>query len=145
MSAAATPRPGLPDAARPLRLLYVEDHDDTARILARLLSNRGHHVHVSSGVADALQSAAEQRFDLVVSDLGLSDGDGCELMSRLRQEHGLRGIAVSGLAGPTELERSRAAGFHAHLVKPVCFDSLCGEIERLGPSPEAITSDLHEV
>ncbi len=63
-------------------------------------------------------------FDAVVSDLGLPDGTGMELMASLRDEHGLRGVALSGYGMEEDIRRSRSAGFVAHLVKPVRFEDL---------------------
>ncbi len=103
----------------PLRLLLVEDHQATLQVLSRLLGNRGHRVVTASTVADARAAAAEFDFDMVISDLGLPDGTGIELMAHLRDAHGLRGIALSGYGMDEDLRRSKEAGFAAHLIKPV--------------------------
>ena len=113
---------------RPMRVLLVEDHPDTARVTARLLKREGHAVAVAGSVAEGLAAADHQSFDLVISDIGLGDGNGCDLMRRLRDEHGLCGIAVSGYATDADVRRSRAAGFIVHLVKPVSLDTLCEHI-----------------
>ena len=75
-------------------------------------------------VAEALQRADETAVDLVVSDIGLPDGDGYSLMERLRDKHGLTGIALSGSGMEQDIARGRAAGFTEHLIKPVNVESL---------------------
>ncbi len=119
-------------AARPLRILLVEDHGDTARIMRRLLSARGHEVQVAGDVATALQLAAEQRFDLLLSDLGLPDGSGLDLMRTLRARGlTLPAIALSGYGQETDQQASREAGFTLHLVKPVNMLALAKAIARV--------------
>jgi len=117
-------RPHPPRRAR--RLLVVEDHEETLTVLARLLQRRGHHVISARSMREGLAAAAKENFDAVVSDLGLPDGTGFELMEKLRAAHGLRGIALSGYGMDEDLRRSREAGFGAHLTKPVDF----GQLER---------------
>ncbi|HSH37791.1 MAG TPA: PAS domain-containing protein, partial [Chthoniobacterales bacterium] len=81
-------------AERTAELLLVEDHADTARVLTRILKNAGYRVEHADTVAAARELARSRRFDLVVSDLGLPDGSGLDLMQGLREAHGLRGIAL---------------------------------------------------
>jgi CheY-like chemotaxis protein len=116
-------------AAQPrgLRILMVEDHPDSSRVMARLLSISGHGVHAVSGVQAALAAAAKQDFDLLISDIGLPDGSGLELMRQLtarRPAQPIRGIAITGRTSPEDEQRSREAGFLAHVAKPVDFDTL---------------------
>jgi signal transduction histidine kinase len=103
----------------PQRLLLVEDHESTLETLAYQLRRDGHHVVTAPTMAAALAAAGADKFDLVISDLGLPDGTGNELMEKLRADYGLRGIALSGYGMEEDLVRSRAAGFVSHLVKPV--------------------------
>ncbi len=118
-------RPGDPRVQdAPLRLLVVEDHDPTRQVLTRLLARAGHRITMAGSLAEARAAAAGDRFDLVISDLGLPDGTGLELMSDLRAAHGLRGIALSGYGTDEDLRRSQDAGFVAHLVKPVDINEL---------------------
>ena len=114
-----------------LRLLLVEDHGATLEVLTRLLSREGHHVVAAATVGAALAAAEKEEFDAVVSDLGLPDGTGTELMVQLRERHGLRGIALSGYGMEEDLERTREAGFIAHLIKPVDFNQLRRALETL--------------
>ncbi len=108
-----------------LRLLVVEDHEPTLAVLERLLRRAGHDVTTATNVAEDLAAGAAGTFDVVVSDLGLPDGTGLELMEKLRAARPeLRGIAVSGYGMENDLRRSREVGFFAHLVKPVDFEQL---------------------
>ncbi len=131
-----------PEAARPagaaagpadppaLRLLLVEDNEPTLLVMADLLELAGHDVKPAATVRAARELAASHTFDLVVSDLGLPDGSGFELMRELRERYGLQGIAVSGFGMEEDLRRSREAGFREHLVKPVDIDKLKAAIAR---------------
>ncbi len=116
-----------------LRLLLVEDHESTLRTLALLLRRDGHHVTAATTLAAAVAAAAAEQLDLVISDLGLPDGTGNELMEKLRSAHGLRGVALSGYGMEEDLARSRAAGFVAHLVKPIQIAELRRVIASLAP------------
>lgn len=108
----------------PLRLLVVEDHETTLEALVRLLRRDGHFIVTAGSVKVALAAAAVNKFDLVISDLGLPDGTGTELMEKLRVTYGLRGIALSGYGMEEDLARSLGAGFITHLVKPVAIAEL---------------------
>ncbi|HWM90004.1 MAG TPA: ATP-binding protein [Thermoanaerobaculia bacterium] len=114
---------------RPLRLLLVEDHPDTAEAMAELLRALGHEVRVAGSVSSGLQVAAAEMdsgagIDLVISDLGLPDGTGMDLMRELGTRYGLRGIALSGYGTEDDVRRSLEAGFSRHLTKPVNFQAL---------------------
>jgi two-component system CheB/CheR fusion protein len=120
----AGPRTPSAVAARPLRLLLVEDHISSLQTLTLFLQRDGHHVASAATVTAARAAAEKEEFDLVISDLGLPDGSGTELMEILRDSYGLRGIALSGYGMEDDLVRSRAAGFIKHLVKPVSLFAL---------------------
>ena len=111
-------------AQRRLRVLLVEDHEATIEVLRRLLTQAGHHVTSAMTVAGAKQAAENARFDIVISDLGLPDGTGFQLMEELRNTYNLRGIALSGYGMDEDLKRAHDAGFAVHLIKPVDFDQL---------------------
>jgi PAS domain S-box-containing protein len=113
-----------------LRLLLVEDNEPTLQVMADLLELAGHDVKPAATLRAALDLAARHTFDLVVSDLGLPDGSGFNLMRELRDRYGLQGIAVSGFGMEEDLRRSREAGFREHLVKPVDIDKLKAAIAR---------------
>jgi two-component system CheB/CheR fusion protein len=102
---------------RALRLLLVEDHDDSADLLAELLKNHGYSVRIARNASDALNLAAAESFDVVVSDVGLPDASGYDLMEKLRDR--MKGIAITGSSGDEAEARGRRAGFSAHLTKPV--------------------------
>lgn len=113
-----------------LRILLVEDHADTARILQRLLQKRGYQVDLAGSIDRALDAVSHKPFDLLISDLGLPDGSGVELMRWLRQNgHHLPGIALSGYGQEEDVRRSREAGFATHLVKPANAEQLSKAIE----------------
>ena len=117
--------PGDPRSAAPQRILLVEDHEATLNVLTRLLERAGHTVTPASSVAAALAAAAANDFDVLISDLGLPDGTGLELIRALRIDHpAFQAIALSGYGTEEDLQRTRGAGFDDHLVKPVEFDQL---------------------
>ena len=113
-----------------VRLLIVEDHPDTARALGRLLRNRGYIVLVAGTIKEALEALAEP-VDLIISDIGLPDGTGYELMKRAREIRPVSGIALSGYGMEEDIARSREAGFSEHLVKPTDAIQLEEAIRRL--------------
>ena len=117
-----------------IEILFVEDHIDTARVLGRILTNAGFNVSHAPSVEEARALAAARRFDLLISDVGLPDGSGLELMSALRDMQGISGIALSGFGSDDDIAASKAAGFAAHLTKPIDWERLRGEIERLAPA-----------
>jgi CheY-like chemotaxis protein len=98
--------------------------------VATFLKARGYDVTVASGVGDALRRAAEG-FDVVISDIGLPDGSGHDLMRQLASERRVRAIALSGYGAESDVERSTAAGFERHLTKPVDPERLVDAIESL--------------
>ncbi len=109
----------------PLRILVVEDHEPTLSVLTRMLGRAGHHVVGADSIAAALHTADPSKLDVVISDVGLPDGTGLELIGKLRAgAPKLRGIALSGYGMEEDLARSRRAGFTAHLVKPIDFEQL---------------------
>ena len=113
------------------KILFVEDHADTARVLRRILESAGYVVVHSDSMAGALECAAARPFDLVISDVGLPDGSGLELMRVLQSNEGLVGIALSGFGTDEDLAASLAAGFAEHLTKPVDWPLLRDAIERV--------------
>ncbi len=113
------------------RLLVVDDHIDTCHGMRKLLERRGYSIEVAHNVADALALAKNHRFDLLISDLGLPDATGFDLMAALRERYGMRGIALSGYGMESDIERSRAAGFSEHMIKPVNIDRLEEALKRL--------------
>ncbi len=118
-----------------LRILLVEDHQATCETLARILTRRGHQVVAVSTVAGAQAAVATNRFQVLISDIGLPDGDGCGLISDLRaQQPGLVGMAISGYGTEHDLRRSHAAGFALHLTKPIDVAALDRALSQLTTS-----------
>jgi PAS domain S-box-containing protein len=120
---------------RPLRILLVEDHANTREVLTRLLTRRGHFVKSAESVTSAFKLAEANKFDLIISDLGLPDGSGLDLMPALKSRYGLKGIAVSGFGMEEDVDKSRSAGFSAHLIKPVDFRQLEAVVSRIAQEP----------
>ena len=107
-----------------LRILVVEDHGDTRQTLARLLSHFGHQIAVADSVESALRTFRSQQFDAIVSDIGLPDGTGYEIIKQAKQRYPVKAIALTGFGMDADLRRSKAAGFDFHLTKPVDFAEL---------------------
>ena len=117
------------------KILLVDDHLDTVNAMARLLHLTGFEVKTATTYAGALQLCDEDaKYDLLISDVGLPDGNGYDLMRTvLNRRCAARGIAVSGYGAEADVQQSLEAGFSAHLVKPVEFEALRDAIARLIP------------
>ena len=105
-------------------ILLVEDHEATRTALAHLLALRHHRVVPAGSLEEARTLAMVETFDVLISDIGLPDGDGYQLMSELKAKHGLVGIALTGFGMEQDISRSGEAGFAAHLTKPVSVQAL---------------------
>lgn len=116
------------------RVLLVEDHPETSRVLARFLRQDGHVVTTAGTLAAALQHASAEPFDLVISDIGLPDGTGHDLMKQIKEKYGIPGVALSGYGMEDDLTRSREVGFAEHVVKPVDLPHLQSVIRRVARS-----------
>jgi CheY-like chemotaxis protein len=114
----------------PTRLIVVEDHAQTAEGLKKFLTAVGYKVFVATDMTSALTLASAVEFDVLLSDLGLPDGSGWELLKRLSSERRIRAIAFSGYNSPDDRKRSAEAGFLEHLAKPLAPDQLCAAISR---------------
>jgi HAMP domain-containing protein/signal transduction histidine kinase/CheY-like chemotaxis protein len=108
---------------QPMRILLVEDHEDTNRSLTSLLRRRGYHVRSAFTFQSALELSAKEQFDVLISDLGLPDGSGIDLIQKLVSKPPL-GIALTGFGMEQDIRKSREAGFHHHLVKPIDLNKL---------------------
>ncbi len=115
----------------PLSILLVEDNPDSLRVMARLLGARGHRVTTASGVAEALARANPDGFDLLISDIGLPDGSGLDIVRQVGRRARLGAIALSGFGMEDDIVRSGEAGFSAHLTKPIDFGTLEAAIRRV--------------
>jgi PAS domain S-box-containing protein len=114
-----------------LRILFVDDNADTALVLNRVLSASGYRVKTAGSAASALELAGKEPFDIIISDIGLPDASGYELMKEIKARYPMRGIAMSGYGMDEDLQKSREAGFSDHLVKPVSVAQLERSIRRL--------------
>src|SRR5260370_41120793 len=132
--ATPTAQPLASDATRAgLRILLVEDHDDTREIFEMILRHKGHLVESAATGAAALTLAGRQAFDLVISDLGLPDFSRTELMTVLRERYSLRGVALNGYGMEEDIRPSKSAAFEEHLTKtvdPAKFDNLLANLMR---------------
>lgn len=118
-------------AAGGKHILLVEDHEDTRVTLESLLQRNNHQVKAAASAEEALRLAAENTFDLVISDIGLPDQSGLSLMEQLRDQFGLKGIGLSGYGMEEDVAKSNSAGFVRHLTKPIRFDRLRDAIAEL--------------
>ena len=112
-----------PTRAAPLRVLIVDDNETCLIALSRLLRLQGYDVRCARTVEDAYRQAVAEPPDVLVSDLDLTDGDGCELLRRLRAlRPQVQGVAVCGFAGGEHERQCREAGYAAFLSKPLVFE-----------------------
>ena len=112
-------------------MLVVDDHADTAEILSTLLAAQGFVVRIATSAAEALSLCATLKFDLVISDVGLPDRTGYDLMSEIRTKFpDLPGIAMSGWGRDEDRKVGLAAGFSEHLTKPIALNDLVAAIHR---------------
>lgn len=116
---------------RPSRVLLVDDHADTTELLQLLLTRRGFDVTTARSVATAVAVLESGPVDVLVSDIALPDGSGCDLLERLRSRARLPAVAVSGLDRDVDIRRGREAGFDAYLTKPVSIEKLVRVLQTL--------------
>ena len=116
----------------PLQLLVVEDSPPTLKALTRLLRLQGYQVTAATSAAEALEAAANSSIDVVISDIGLPDMDGWQLMQALRSSHPkIKGVAMSGYVSTEDAARSAQAGFALHLPKPLEISNLYSTLNTL--------------
>jgi signal transduction histidine kinase len=106
------------------RLLVVDDHKDTCMGMKMLLERHGYQITLAHTAEQAVAKANAEHFDLIISDIGLPGRSGYDLMRELRNNKGLRGIALSGYGAEHDVNKARAAGFSEHLTKPINFERL---------------------
>jgi two-component system CheB/CheR fusion protein len=102
----------------PLCLFLVENYEDTVRYMQLYLEQLNYKVRVAADMATALWEIPNSRCDVLISDIGLPDGDGWQLIEKLGEQRPQFAIAMSGYGAVNDLRRSRAAGYDHHLVKP---------------------------
>jgi signal transduction histidine kinase len=139
--AAEVPRPTRDSqrrVIRPLHILLVEDHGVTAKMMRLVLMADGHTVETAGDIATALELAAQHTYDVLLSDLGLPDGTGHDLLRQLRQRgYAFPGIALSGYGQREDVQRSRDAGFAAHLTKPASREAVIEALSSVATDTEA--------
>jgi CheY-like chemotaxis protein len=113
--------------SQPLRIFVLENHPDTLKYLAMFLESLGYTTVRARTMKEALAALPSANCDVLVSDIGLPDGSGWELLKHLREgklEHPPYAIAMSGFGTHADQEKSRAAGYRHHLLKPFDPDEL---------------------
>ncbi|MGC1481858.1 MAG: response regulator [Chthoniobacterales bacterium] len=135
------------EAKDTLSIFLVEDHPDSRNYLFFYLKDQGHQVRSAHTVAEALETIPAVKPDVLISDIGLPDGTGWELLTRL--ETPVFAIAMTGFGRPADVRRSREAGFREHLTKPfplqkldILLDNALSEKNAAGSGAEAAPPDL---
>ena len=126
-----SPNDGQDRGMRKGHLLVVDDHHDTCIGMKMLLERRGYRITLAHTAGQALEKAQLEKFDLLISDIGLPDRSGYELMQELQRKTTLPGIALSGFGMESDINKARAAGFAEHLTKPINFERLDEAIRNL--------------
>jgi PAS domain S-box-containing protein len=115
-----------------LRILLVEDHSDTRQTLSRLLNHFGHQISVADNRQSALEIMQSQKFDVVLSDIGLPDGSGYDVISEAKRKQPVKAVAITGFGTDEDIRRGKEAGFDFHLVKPIDFHELRSVLDKVG-------------
>ena len=116
-----------PPPIAPLRILVVDDNQDSAQSMGVLLRLQGHDVHLADAGAVALRVAADHRPDVILLDIGMPGMNGYEVARQLRSQAGFADtllVAVTGYGRPSDIKQTQSAGFDHHLVKPIDYDKL---------------------
>jgi signal transduction histidine kinase/CheY-like chemotaxis protein len=106
------------------RVLVVDDHEDTCTGMKRMLERHGYQITVAHTAQQAVEKVRTQEFDLLISDIGLPDRSGYDLMREVQSSKALPGIALTGFGTEHDINEARAAGFSGHLTKPINFERL---------------------
>jgi CheY-like chemotaxis protein len=107
-----------------LQILLVEDHEDTRRVLSRLLTHFGHEVLAAENVGRALKIIVTEQPDLLLCDIGLPDGSGYDVIAQVKRKQPIKAVALTGFGTEADIRRSKEAGFDFHLVKPIDLHEL---------------------
>ncbi len=114
-----------------LRILLVEDHGDTRRVLTGLLGRFGHSISAADTVQSAIAFVQAKHFDAIVSDLELPDGHGYDVIREAKRHQRVTGVALTARGEDEVVERGREAGFDFHLTKPVDFAELRSVLDQI--------------
>jgi PAS domain S-box-containing protein len=125
------PEPAAGEPKGGLRILLIDDHEDTQRVLAGLLRRFGYEVSVAGGVKEALKIFSLQSIDAILSDIGLPDGSGYDIISEAKRIRAVKGVALTGYGMSEDVRRSTEAGFDFHLTKPVDVAELRSVLHKL--------------
>jgi HAMP domain-containing protein/signal transduction histidine kinase/CheY-like chemotaxis protein len=136
---APTASPQLP-LRQTMRILLVEDHEDTKRSLTNLLRRRGYQVESAGDLQSALDLSTKEEFDVLISDLGLPDGSGIDLMRALNSQRPVFGIALTGFGMEDDIRKSYEVGFKHHLVKPIDLNKLDSFIQESAAALPRVTA-----
>jgi CheY-like chemotaxis protein len=115
--------------SHPLRVFVVEDHPDTLDALCLYLKHVGHTVRSARTKQEALRKIAGGDYDVLISDIGLPDGNGWDLIREMGEYRPQFAIAMSGYGTVADNERSAEAGFRHHLIKPVSVERLAAVLD----------------
>lgn len=106
-----------------MRILIIEDHEDSLDALRRLLEHAGHDVIAVGSLAEGQSLAQSETYDLLITSLSLHDGDGIGL-AEIAKSKGAKAVALTGFGMPSDIRKTQAAGFDAHLVKPMRIEDI---------------------
>jgi len=126
-----------------MKILAIEDHQDTAIVMALMLRAMGHTVVLANSVASAVDVLTREKFDLIISDIGLPDGNGVSLMHAVRTFCDAPAIALSGYGMSEDVDRCLSAGFTKHVTKPVTVEVLSQIIADVCGANRTPTADEH--
>ena len=112
------------NSGKRLRILVVEDHNDTLQALSRLLSHFGHEISLADTAQSALNTIDSKEFDVVLCDIALPDGNGYDVVAEAKRKRPVKAVALTGFSASEDIERGKEAGFDFHLAKPVDFHEL---------------------
>jgi hypothetical protein len=112
------------NSGKRLRILVVEDHNDTLQALSRLLSHFGHEISLADTAQSALNTIDSKEFDVVLCDIALPDGNGYDVVAQAKRKRPVKAVALTGFSTTDDIKRSQQAGFDFHLTKPVDFHEL---------------------
>lgn len=130
----STKTPTLAGVSLQHKILLVDDHEDTCLGMKLLLERRGYRVKIAHSVQGGFDLASREKFNLVISDLGLPDGSGFDLLEKLRAAgNSIPAVALSGFGMESDIEHSRTAGFSEHLIKPVNIERLDAILKKMFP------------
>jgi PAS domain S-box-containing protein len=124
--------PGNGSLPASLQVLIVDDHAETLRVLSALLRKRGHVVSTADSSQGALTILDNVKFDVLISDIGLPDGNGYDLIREAKKRQSLKGVALSGFGMEEDMRVGKEAGFDYHLTKPIEFQKLEGVLREIG-------------